>query len=204
MRFEEQILMEMQTEIVARNARGRRRRVLAMGATVAGLAAVAAIGVPLLTGTESPAYAVSKGADGTVRVLINEFRDADRLERDLAKVGITADVSYLKPGTRCDFDRGELAGGKDSMLQDNYRSSVHAKVMRGRDRGFDINPEYLGKGQTLVLEFSENDDQSTGKPKVLYSFSARVVVGKVKPCKVIADPSWYDVGGPEGQPPAGS
>lgn len=67
MRFEEQLLMDLKTEMTARNERSRRvgRRLLA-GAAVAGLAAVAAVAMPLLTGPE-PAYAVSENANGTSR-----------------------------------------------------------------------------------------------------------------------------------------
>lgn len=101
MGFEERILLELKAEIAAQAARRRRARAarrLVAGAAVTGLAAAAAVGVPLLTGTEPPAYALSRNPDGSIRVQINEFRDPGRLEADLARHGVSADVTYLEPG----------------------------------------------------------------------------------------------------------
>ncbi|MFI7708158.1 hypothetical protein [Nonomuraea sp. NPDC049480] len=206
MNFEEQILMELKAEIAARNERRRRtgRRLLA-GAAVAGLAAVAAVAVPMLTGSETPAYALTQNSDGTIRVLVNEFRDADRLERDLGAMGVTADVTYVKPGKWCKPDRGQIVGG-DSTTHEDWRKTTSYKAAQPATKGIEINPRYIGKGQTLVLEFTENADQTSGpeKPRALWQFSARVMSGPVKPCVVIDNPSWNDPGGPEAQPPAGS
>ncbi|MEU0569643.1 hypothetical protein ABZ297_30290 [Nonomuraea sp. NPDC005983] len=215
MSFEERLLMELKTEIASRQAKRRRftgRRLFA-GAAVAGLAAAAAIAVPLLTGSETPAYAVTKNGDGTIRVQINEFRDADQLETDLKKLGVTADVTYIKPGKRCEPSRGQVIGEKTSdknapreEVLKAMRESTSYKAVHMRDGGADIDPSYVKPGQTLVMEFTENEDQTSGpeKPRVLWQFGGYVVQGPVKPCKIIDDPSWNDLGGPEGQPPAGS
>jgi hypothetical protein len=204
MRFEEHLLMDLKAEIAARAERRRRvaRRIYAGGA-VAGL--TAAIAVPLLTGTETPAYAVSKSADGTVRVEINEFRDADRLEQDLKDAGVTADVTYLKAGTECDPDRGKRAGGQGRPSTEEFRKSPAANVTRPRDSGLEIYPKYIGKDQTLLLEFAESDP-SAGQEKegVLWRLTTGLITGPVKPCVAVEDPTWNDPGGPEGQPPAGS
>ncbi|WP_327585975.1 hypothetical protein OHA25_02325 [Nonomuraea sp. NBC_00507] len=205
MRFEEHLLMDLKAEIAARAERRRRiaRRIYAGGA-VAGLTAAAAIAVPLLTGTETPAYAVSKSADGTVRVEINEFRDADRLERDLKDAGVTADVTYLKAGTECDPDRGKRAGGQGRPGTEEFRKSPSANVARPRDRGLEIYPKYIGKDQTLLLEFAESDPSAGQEKKgVLWRLTTGLITGPVKPCVAVKDPTWHDVGGSEGQPPAG-
>ncbi|MET7461453.1 hypothetical protein [Nonomuraea sp. NPDC005501] len=195
MSFEERLLMELKAEVAARGVEHRRRvtvRRLFAGAAVAGLAAAAAVAVPLLTGTESPAYAVTKNTDGTIGIEIKEFRDADKLEKDLARLGVTADVTYVKPGTWCRRDRGRVVPGD--------------KAAHVRAGGVDIEPRYIAKGQTLLLEFTMNEEQTSGpvKPQVLWQFSGRVIDGPVKPCVVVQDPSWNDIGGPEGRPPAGS
>ncbi|MEV6038323.1 hypothetical protein AB0L65_44750 [Nonomuraea sp. NPDC052116] len=189
MRFEEQLLMDLKAEIGARTERRRRvtRRLLAGGA-VAGLAAAAAIAVPLL-GAETPAYAVTKQDDGTIRVEIKEFGDAGKLEQDLKAAGVTADVTYLKPRTTCAPGRGEPVGG-EATTPEEWRQSVSYKAARPRTSGVDISPRYVGAGQTLVLEFAE---------KPYWKLKAQVITGQVKPCAVIDDPD----GSSAGQPPMG-
>lgn len=183
MRFEEQLLMDLKAEMTARNERSRRvgRRLLA-GAAVAGLAAVAAVAVPLLTGPE-PAYAVSENANGTITVELKEFRDADKLEQDLKDLGVNADVTYLKPYTRCQNDRGTLVGGGYDTPEE-WRESVHYKVARPGPKGFVIDPRHVGKGQTVALEFTENP-----KGPFKSQLKASVIEGTVKPCVPVHDPT---------------
>ncbi|MEV0228679.1 hypothetical protein [Nonomuraea sp. NPDC050786] len=184
MRFEEQLLMDLKTEMTARNERSRRigRRLLA-GAAVAGLAAVAAVAVPLLTGAE-PAYAVSKNANGTITVELKEFRDAAKLEQDLRDLGVpAADVTYLKPYTKCQDDRGALVGGEYDTPEE-WRESVHYKVARPGPKGFIIDPRYVRKGQTVLLEFTENP-----KGPFKSQLNASVIEGPVKPCVPVHDPT---------------
>jgi hypothetical protein len=204
MSFEEQILMELKAEITARAERRRRtgRRLFA-GAAVAGLAAAAAIAVPLLTGAEQPAYAVTKNGDGTINVKLNEFRDADKLEQDLKRMGVSADITYLKPGKWCGGDRGEIVGGGSPEEWKGSASDRAARLLR--TGGLEIDPRYVGKGQTLVMAFSESKEQASRakKPETAWQFSAYVVNGQVKPCVVVDNPTWNDVDG-TGQPPAGS
>jgi hypothetical protein len=189
MKFEEHLLMDLKAEIVARNERRRRvaRRLYAGGA-VAALAAAAAFAVPSLTGTEPPAYAVTKNADGTVRVEINEFEDADQLERDLQEEGVTADITYLAAGTNCKPGRGKTTGqvamgpGSDA-------------VARMRDGGLDIDPQRIGKDQTLVMAFAGTIEETaeTKKQKTLWSLTASLITGRVGPCVAVDDPTWNDV-----------
>ncbi|NUW35349.1 hypothetical protein HTZ77_28520 [Nonomuraea sp. SMC257] len=204
MSFEERLLMELKAEVAARGVERRRRvtvRRLFAGAAVAGLAAAAAVAVPLLTGTESPAYAVTKNTDGTIRVQIKEFRDADKLEADLARMGVTADVTYLKPGTWCKEGRGKVLGSDNP---DDWDKSISGKAIRHTKDGVDLDPKYLGKNRTAVLTYAEDPKAaSSKKPSVLWQFGGSVVEGPVEPCVVVDNPSWNDVDG-EGQPPAGS
>ncbi|SEG63739.1 hypothetical protein SAMN05444920_103618 [Nonomuraea solani] len=226
MNFKEHVLMELKAEIVARNQARRRlvRRRLITGAAVAGIAASAAIAVPFLIGSESPAYAVTKHDDGTITLKINEFRDPDKVEKDLAAAGLTADVSYVKPGTRCATGRGKSEGSpsfpkeelqsKDPAVQKKIEEAMEQsqnakafKLGRGEVR---ISPQYIKTGQTAVMEFVENSDQSSGpdKPRVLWEFAGFVITGPVQPCKVVKDPSWDKLPdpktNPEAYPPAGS
>ncbi|GAA3154136.1 hypothetical protein [Nonomuraea roseoviolacea] len=209
MSFEERLLMELKAEVAARGAEHRRRmtvRRLFAGAAVAGVAAAAAVAVPLLTGTESPAYAVTKNTDGTIRVQIKEFRDADKLEADLARMGVTADVTYLKAGTWCKPDRGQVAGG-EAKTPEEYDRSISGKAIRPVKGGIDIDPKYFGGNRTAVLMYAERvKDEQVGqalKPHVLWQYAGFVVEGPVKPCVAVKNPTWDDVDG-QGQPPAGS
>lgn len=226
MNYKEHVLMALKDEIVARNndRRRRGRRRLFTGAAVAGLAAVAALAVPFLNGSETPAYAVTKNTDGTITLKISEFRDPARVEEDLAAAGLTADVSYTKPGTRCAPGRGHTEAGptfskeelesKDPEVHRKIREAIenspNGKAFKLGGGELRIDPQHIRAGQTAVMEFTENADQSSGpeKPRPLWGFSGYVVTGAVKPCKVIDDPSWDRMPDPEkhpeAYPPAGS
>ncbi|MFC6080249.1 hypothetical protein [Sphaerisporangium aureirubrum] len=193
MTFEEQILVELKEEFAARAERRRRSgRRLVAGAAAGGLAAAAAVVLPLVTGAGSPAYAVTKNPDGTIRLELHEFRDADRLEQDLRDMGVAADVTYTKPGWRCEPGRGEIVGSDIQRESDNgdfrrdWRNPESAKLITIRDGGWDIEPRYLREGQTLVMEFAESDGRASGpvRPRVVWQLAAYVVNGPVGPCVV--------------------
>lgn len=186
MKYEEQLLMELKAEITDRVERRRRltHRLYAGGAAVL-VAAAAAFAVPMLTGTERPAYAVTKNTDGTVRVEINEFKDADQLERDLAAAGIKADITYVPAGKQCKAGRGQTGG---TALGGEPGSG--ASWMR--DGGVEIDPRRIGADRTLVLEFA-GDHQETAETKerpLLWRLTGSLIVGQVAPCTVIDDSSW--------------
>ncbi|MFC5821914.1 hypothetical protein [Nonomuraea harbinensis] len=196
MSFEEQLLMDLKVEFAARDERRRRTvRRVSLGAAVAGLAAAAAIAVPLMTGTESSAYAVSKKADGTVGVEIREFKDADRLEQDLKAAGVRVDITYLESGKQCQKNRGRSVLAPDGLVT-------------MREGGLDIKPQLIGKDKTLVLEFAGKQDDEKEPPvtgKVFWKLATLLVPGDVGPCVVIDDPPWNDDGSDtSGRPPAGS
>ncbi|MCK9928580.1 hypothetical protein MXD62_15595 [Frankia sp. Mgl5] len=84
----------------------RRRRVLRLGVVGAAAAAVSLTAVLVLPGSASPAYALSEEPDGTVKVQINEFRQAKQLEADLRAAGINAVVDFVPIGQTCQQLRG--------------------------------------------------------------------------------------------------
>ncbi|GGT31851.1 hypothetical protein ACFFV7_35680 [Nonomuraea spiralis] len=225
MNFRENVLMELKAEIEARNGvRRRTRRRLFMGAAVAAVAAAAAVVTPFLNGSDAPAYAVTKNTDGTITLKINELRDPVQVEKDLAAAGLAADVSYLKPGTRCAPDRGITDSGptftkeelesKDPAVHKRIREAIenspNAKALQMRDGQVRINPRHIKPGQTAVMEFIENGDRTSGpeQPRALWEFGGYLVNGPAKPCKVVDDPSWDKLPDPkehpEAYPPAGS
>ncbi|GAB2959180.1 hypothetical protein ACFMQL_11445 [Nonomuraea fastidiosa] len=186
MRFEERVLMDLKAEIERRAARRRRNRRLYASGAVAAVAAAVAVAVPSLT--VAPAYAVSTNADGTVRVEINEFKDADKLERDLMANNVRADITYLPPGKQCKSGRGKTFGGRRAMGPD-----ADAVARRVRGGGFDIDPRLLANDQTLVLEFAGHTENIDGlaKDEPLYRLTASIIVGPVAPCVPIDDPTYY-------------
>lgn len=224
MNFEERLLMELKTEMNERAARGpvRRplRRRLLMGVAVAGLAAAALVAVPMVTGTENSAYALTENPDGSITLKINEFRDPDQVERDLAGLGVKADVSYVQPGKRCAPDRFSTVG-EPTFTPEELRSKdpeVKKRILKAMESspssqaydtvpegGLRIYPQKIKPDWTVVMEFTENEDQTSGpeKPRALWQFLFQVTDGPVKPCVVVDDPSW-DVIDPNGLPPAGS
>ncbi|MEV6860541.1 hypothetical protein AB0M44_06010 [Streptosporangium subroseum] len=220
MKFKEHVLMELKAEIVARNKARRllvRRRLLA-GAAVAGIAAAAAIAVPFLNGSGTPAYAITKNTDGTITLKINEFRDPAQVEKDLAALGLTADVSYVKPGTRCAPDRGHTNVGPSfskeeinsrdpevrKRIQEAINNSPNVKAIKMGGGEVRISPQHIKPGQTAVMEFTENEDQTSGpeKPRALWQFSGYLVTGPVKPCEAVDDPSWSKMPDPRTNPGA--
>ncbi|MFJ2028760.1 hypothetical protein [Streptosporangium sp. NPDC087985] len=232
MNFEERLLMELKAEINERNeraaqgpVRSRLRRRLLAGAAATGVAAAALVAVPMITGSENPAYALTQNPDGSITLKINEFRDPDQVERDLADLGVKADVSYLKPGTWCAPGRfrslGEPEFTPEELKSDD--PAVRARVRKAIENtpsrkaydtipggGLKIYPKEIKSEQSVVMQFTENADQTSGpeKPRALWQFSFALTEGPVKPCTVVDDPSWNapldPVKNPEAFPPAGS
>ncbi|MDP9862822.1 MULTISPECIES: hypothetical protein [Streptosporangium] len=182
--FEERLLSALKEVTIRRLAekgmaartpvrRGPSRRALGLSAAVAGAAAAATVALTLFGGAGTPAYAVVKGADGSVEVQINAFRDSGELEAKLAEVGITAVVDYLPADQTCQEPRGEqaTAGGR-------------TQVGVGRDgKGitFTISKGQIGPDQTLVLAIS-TDQAGPDRPPV--ATSLRVVKRPVSTCVV--------------------
>lgn len=144
-----------------------RRRAVTMPRLLvaAGVAAAAAV-TPLVAATGPAAYAVSRGPDGTLTVTLDELRDPEGLEAELAGAGVKADVTFLQPGTRCAVPRFEGAddayGGPPAQSPDALREQVAGtrsfKAVRSGGGAFQIFPRYIGPGETLVLEFSDGEN----------------------------------------------
>ncbi|MGI5273515.1 RNA polymerase sigma factor [Nonomuraea sp. CA-218870] len=167
-----------------RRTRGRR---LLTGAAAAGLAAAAAFVVPTLAGVASPAHAVSEDADGTIVVTIAELRDADQLERDLAALGVRADVTYAPAGKRCDGPRGDIVADRTAgrtALREPWTSYPKGGKLT-------IDPARIGADQTLVMEFSERDPaEPAGDGMTVWRYGGWIVRGEVRPCALVDDEFW--------------
>ncbi len=116
--FEDELLTELKTVVAdraqTRRGRGKRRLLIGLAACMT-LAAGTAVAVPLLGGEQatSPAYSVTVESTGQVPVKIVRFEDAEGLERELAKVGVSADVHYLSGRQACRRSPAGVAGVVD-------------------------------------------------------------------------------------------
>ncbi|XVQ87094.1 hypothetical protein ACQP2K_06670 [Microbispora siamensis] len=222
--FEDRLLAELKAEIAAREVRAhapRRRSVrtrFLAGAGIVAAAAAAAVAVPLVVGQQAPAYALTKHPDGSISLRINEFRDPGQVERDLAKLGIQADITYLPLGKRCADGRAPfVAGDRTSFTKEELESrdpAVQARIRRQAENmasskaiqaknGITIHPEFIEPGQIVMIEVNENPVEPDAEhPGVAGQFTGRLTEGPVKPCRVVDDPSAFDIG--TATPPPGS
>ncbi|MEW9531365.1 hypothetical protein [Microbispora sp. NPDC049125] len=223
--FEDRLLTELKTEISARASRGRapaaRRRTgrrLLAGAGVVAAAAAAAVAVPMVTDSQPSAYALTRNADGSINLRITEFRDPEQVERDLAGMGVRADITYLPLGKRCADGRAPFVAGDhsditpeearstDPAVQARIRkigeNTASAKAIRP-ENGITIYPRYIRPGQIVLIEVMENSrTPSPEHPGVAWQFGGRLTDGPVKPCRVADDPAAFDMG--DATPPPGS
>ncbi|MEV1199697.1 hypothetical protein [Microbispora rosea] len=222
--FEERLLAELKAEIVTREARTRapdgRRSIRARFLAGAGIAVAAAtaVAVPLVAGQQSPAYALTRHADGSISLRITEFRDPDQVERDLAKMGVRADITYLPLGKRCADGRAPFVAGdhtsfskeeltsEDPAVQARIRKEARklasARAIRS-EHGITIHPRFIEQGQIVMIEINENQVRpDAAHPGVAWQFSGRLTDGPVKPCRLIDDPSAFDMR--TATPPPGS
>lgn len=168
----------------------RRRVVTAPRLLIAAGVAVAAALTPLIIGTGTPAYAVTKSPDGTITVTVNELRDPAGLQAELGAAGVKADVSFVAPGMRCESGRfvsvdpaygGSGATGPD---EERWRSLKATRPISMRE--IRIAPEHINPDETLVLEYRDN--QNTHQPWRLGAWLAQAGT-PVKPCTPVADPT---------------
>ncbi|TYB62713.1 hypothetical protein FXF51_25100 [Nonomuraea sp. PA05] len=183
--FEDRLLGALKEEIATRKAEdtmttvtpARRRRSAGLAAAVAGVAA-AATAVVVATGVlGGPAYAVTKGADGGVGVLIHAFTDPEGLEAELAGAGVPAVVDYLPQGQTCRAPRGAHGDGAGQ-----FAGSIGRE---GDGIAFRIEKGQVPAGSTLVLTVSKSADGDDQPP---FATSLEIVQGAVAPCEPTSMP----------------
>jgi hypothetical protein len=170
--FETALLEDLRQHVAERSV-PRRRRGRLVGAVV-GLAAAGAVAAALVVGGSparpAPAYAVSVSADGRIHVEVDRLSDAAGLERALAAQGVTADVTYLAPGTACRAPR-------DGRMATKKARGRPLEVVT-RDDGFDltVSPFLADPTLTLVVEVGRT---AQGGALLVTTF---VTLGPVGPC----------------------
>jgi hypothetical protein len=140
--FEERALVALK-EIVTEPPRRRpARTIVAVGATVAALAAggvaVAVASAP------SPAFAVKSNDDGTVTVTVRSWNDAAGLERELGQRGVTTVAAYIPPMKQCVAGWYKPVKRKIVDVLGETKSDSDGVT-------FVINKKELHAGETLIL-----------------------------------------------------
>ncbi|SEH01678.1 hypothetical protein SAMN05444920_121126 [Nonomuraea solani] len=148
---------------------------LAILAPALGLAAAAAVAVPLLFGG-TPAYAVTKTPDGLIHITINEAKDPQGLEDKIRAMGANVEVDYIPQGKKCSPQprSGHFLTGEEAPLL-----VFHAP--EDGEPGFAIDPRVIGAGQTGVLEFSVSENNGG----VVAGIWARVGEGQIAACELV-------------------
>lgn len=151
--FEDRLLAVLEAEVAdlaARSTTGhkhRRSRARRVGVLVGvgALAVAGAVGVPVVLGQQagSTAWAVESRDDGSVRVMIREFKDPAGLERRLAKAGIPAYVTFVPEGSACFQSQGQ------GSIAD-YSPRVVKKDSKNQ-ASFVVRSDQLRVGQRLQL-----------------------------------------------------
>jgi len=172
--FEDRLLAELK-QVVAERApvRRRRRLTVALVAAVVLVAGGAVAGPALLS---SPAYAVERDPDGSIRVYIRDYRDPEGLQRRLAAFGVRAAIDYLPAGADCREPRGDFVP-RDQVTLDLVSWGPFGDS--GDDPYWKLHPQFLGPDQTFVYTVHLGRDANGER----YQRAAiRVANGPVAPC----------------------
>jgi hypothetical protein len=187
--YEQRLLAELR-EVVAERAApvaapARRRIRIAVGlSAAAALAVAAAVGAPVLPGAgDRPAYAAERDPDGSIRILIREYRDAAGLQARLRQLGVAAVVDYVPDGKQCREPRADYLPEPPGLL-------THLPPEDGGESVMRLHPELIGPGQTFVFGTTIVGELGTlGSGAV-----ARIglAAGPVRPCELIPGPVYGD------------
>ena len=144
-----------------------------------GLAAAAAAAMIVVVpglGTTA-AYSVQEGNSGTITVEVQRLEDADGLEAELSKYGVTADITYLS-------DRQECAPRRYTPVD---RSLSGMQVSMGSDLlRVTLPPGTVRDGETFVMAVSGDSVVDRGGFTGWSDFD--VTAGPVQPCSVVPAP----------------
>jgi hypothetical protein len=212
MSFEDRLLNELRSVVVANQTPGERRRRswavsrsprrLALAGAGAVLAAIAAVAlVQLAGGGATPAYAVNKNDDGTVTVEISSLSDAAGLENKLRDAGIPAVVQYLPPGKACKQPWPTAIPPSDDhsgVTADAGKAPIKGGVEHTPDHTRFTISRNLPADTTLVIMTQVSESSEL---KVRNSIGITLAHGQVLPCEIVDAPAGSP---PFGPPPGGA
>ncbi|GIH78709.1 hypothetical protein Plo01_51380 [Planobispora longispora] len=162
---------------------------MGLAAALTGVAAATTVAVTLFSAGSTPAFAVTKAADGSVDVWIKEFREPEELEAKLAEEGVKAQVDYLPGDQTCEEPRnGRSQAGRAG-------EPMESKIGKdGKGISFQLKPGQITADETLVLRVSFDHAHPDQPPTAT---SLQIVEGEVEPCTAVPLPE------PNGPRPAG-
>jgi hypothetical protein len=186
--FEEHLLTELRHVVAARPAdepasmtrpasrRPRRRLVLAGGAVIVATAAVTVADPSLFGMHASPAYAVERDPDGSIRISIYDYRDPKGLQQRIDSFGVTAAVDYLPAGMTCQDSRADFVPPNRMP-----REMVDWAPLSSKDHYFKVHPQYIKPDQTFVytVQISTNAHHRGQRAAI------RLANGPVAPCNPV-------------------
>lgn len=140
-----------------------------------GLAAAAAVAIPLFLGGGTPAYAIAKNPDGTLSITFHDAKNAKGLESDLRAMGYNVKVDYVPDGKQC----SPKPRSQGWVPMDEQKLGVFPSTVELEEPSFQIDPRVLKEGQTGVLMFSLSEDER------IAGIMARVSNGPVADCTLV-------------------
>jgi len=150
--LKERVMTEIQQSTHPAEQSPRMRHRLLAGVSALGAVAAAAVTAVALMGGGTPAYALTSHSDGSISVQIKQLRNPRALMADLARHGVTSDITYLSRGQSC--AQQPFPGRRP----DPARSAQEAKAFQGASQGtrpyFKVYPAQIPSGTTLVLRVS--------------------------------------------------
>jgi hypothetical protein len=166
----------------ARLARPRRRVAIGLGLAAA-LAVAGAVGAPVFLGAgDQPAYAAEREPDGSIRILIREYKDAKGLQARLRQLGVAAVVDYVPNGKQCREPRATYVPGDD--MPPGLLTSLPPED--GEETSMRLHPELIKAGQTFVFTTTivgDMDDDEWGAVAHI-----GLATGPVGPCELVPGP----------------
>ncbi|MEU7882151.1 hypothetical protein [Microbispora bryophytorum] len=186
------LLKEFVMSEIRTSAGHSRRRPLrpALLASALALGVAAAVGVPALLGGGTPAYAVSRNADGTLTITIDQAKDPKPLEATLRGMGVNAVVDYIPMGKRCSPQPRSTSFLSRQEVQ-HPADGRPFLIWPSDEPGFRIDPAAVKPGQTAVLEFNVSADET------IAAIWASISRGPVAPCTLV-DSDEAPLGPPSG------
>lgn len=143
--FESALLDQLKGQVAEQSARAShvqrtplqpwtRRAVVLAGAAAVLVVTITAVAT---NAQPTPAYAVNPRSNGEIAVTVTRLEGADRLEEELRKHGVAADVTYLDWGKKCAPGRYDAVRNPRDLLlsvsQDEFTVEIPAGSMGPRD-----------------------------------------------------------------------
>jgi hypothetical protein len=184
--FEEHLLAELKDVVATHTAEGavsgtsrparkpRRGLVLTVAAVMTAAAVAVVIDPALLGLSSSPAYAVQRDPDGSIRISVYDYRDPKGLQQRIEAFGVKAAVDYLPAGMTCQEPRADYVPA-DQMP----RKMVDWAPLNSKDRYFKVHTQYIRPNQTFVYTVQVSAQHGDR----IQRSAIRLANGPVAPCK---------------------